>query len=103
MRTRRALLAAGVLAPVLVITRGASRRTGPQDAVATDLGVPYGAAGGEDLFLDVYRPLQPDTPRPAVITIHGGAFVSGSRADADVVDARGTWPKRGTSSAASTI
>ncbi len=87
MRTRRALLAAGALAPMLAITRWATDRTGPHDAVATDLGIPYGAAGGEDLLLDVYRPPQRHTPRPAVITIHGGAFVSGSRTDAGVVDA----------------
>ncbi len=87
MSTRRALLAAGAVTPMMVITRGASRWTGPQDAVETDLGIPYGAVGGADLRLDVYRPLQQDTLRPAVITIHGGAFVSGSRADADVVEA----------------
>ena len=64
MRTRRALLAAGALAPVLTITRWPIGQTDPHDAVAMDLGVRYSAAGGEDLRLDIYRPPHRDPPRP---------------------------------------
>ena len=87
MRTRRVLLALGILAPVLALVRWATGRTWPPDTVTTDLAIRYGEAGGRELLLDVYSPTQSERPRPAVLLIHGGGFVGGSRADADIVAA----------------
>ncbi len=43
--------------------------------------VTYGEMGGEKLVLDVYQPTANDTPRPAVIVIHGGAGSFGDRTE----------------------
>lgn len=43
--------------------------------------VVYGTAGGVDLLLDVVRPADRPEPRPAVILIHGGGLIQGSRWD----------------------
>ena len=87
MRTRRVLLTASILAPLLVLVRWATGWPRPQDTVTTDLAIRYGEAGGRLLLLDVYSPPQRERPRPAVLLIHGGGFVGGSRADADIVAA----------------
>jgi acetyl esterase/lipase len=43
-------------------------------------GVEFARAGGRRLKLDVYLPAEPsDTPRPAVIQVHGGGWVIGTR------------------------
>jgi acetyl esterase/lipase len=87
MRTRRALLAVSILAPALTLVRWATGQRVLQDSVATDVAIPYGEAGGRVQLLDVYSPPQRERPRPAVLVIHGGGFVGGSRADADIVTA----------------
>jgi acetyl esterase/lipase len=87
MRTRRVLLAMSILAPALALVRWATDRTWHQDTVTTDLAIRYGEAGGRALLLDVYSPPQRERPRPAVLLIHGGGFVGGSRTDADIVAA----------------
>jgi len=50
----------------------------PQDVTAL-LDQRYGAA--ERARLDVYAPAKPAGPLPAVVWIHGGAFVAGDKAD----------------------
>ncbi len=41
----------------------------------------YAEPGGEQLRLDLYRPLSARAPLPGVVTIHGGSWQSGSRRD----------------------
>lgn len=69
------LLLAGPLAPIGVGVAQAD--------VQVEEDVAYGEADGQPLLLDVYRPPARDTPRPAVILIHGGGWTAGygSRAD----------------------
>jgi acetyl esterase/lipase len=87
MRTRRALIAVSILAPVLALVHWATSRTRLEDTLTTDVAIPYGEAGGRELLLDVYTLPQRERPRQAVLLIHGGGFVSGSRTDADIVAA----------------
>lgn len=44
--------------------------------------VAYGTSGGAPLLLDVYRPsgVPADTPLPAVLLVHGGGWLAGSKA-----------------------
>jgi acetyl esterase/lipase len=44
-------------------------------------GIAYHGEGKQRLLLDVYRPSTPGNRRPAVLQIHGGAWVLGSRRD----------------------
>jgi acetyl esterase/lipase len=55
--------------------------------------VVYGRAGGESLKLDLYTPLQPAGPRPAVVFIHGGAWCGGAKEEYSK-QAR-AWAERG--------
>ena len=87
MRTRRALIAVSILAPALALARWATGRIRLEDTLTTDVAIPFGEAGGRELLLDVYSLPQRERPRPAVLLIHGGGFVSGSRTDADIVAA----------------
>jgi acetyl esterase len=87
LRTRRALLAVSILVPALAIARWATRWTRPEDTVTTDLAIRYGEVAGRDLLLDVYSPPLRERLRPAVLLIHGGGFVGGSRTDADIISA----------------
>ena len=86
--TRRAVIASMVLTSLLAVLRWTTDRPGPRDAIQTEVGIQYGGTlpSGERLLLDVYRPHLVSTRRPAVIMIHGGGFVSGSRADASMVE-----------------
>jgi acetyl esterase/lipase len=43
--------------------------------------VEYGREGDIPLLLDIYRPKNVTTPRPAIVFIHGGGWVKGSRKD----------------------
>jgi acetyl esterase len=77
---RLALL--GVLvALLLAVTAAPAGARGPADVVVTP-NVPYGTDAGEQLRLDVYQPPAAGSPRPLVILIHGGGWVSGDKADA---------------------
>ncbi len=87
MRTRRALIAVSILAPALALARWATGRTWLEDTLTTEVAVRYGEAGGQELLLDVYFPPRRERPRPAVLLIHGGGFVGGSRTDMDIVAA----------------
>ena len=44
--------------------------------------ITYAVAGGTELKLDVYRPRVPGPPRPTLVFIHGGGWVSGAKEDA---------------------
>ena len=103
MHTRRALIAVSILAPALALARWATSRTRLEDTLTTDVAIPYGEAGGRGLLLDVYSLPQRKRPRPAVLLIHGGGFVSGSRTDADIVPRRAMSPRPATSPLPSSI
>jgi acetyl esterase/lipase len=81
MPTRRNLLATTALAPFVAATNSvaAQEATPPtaQDPVEVLTDVAYGEADGQTLLLDVYRPPARETPRPAVILIHGGGWTVG--------------------------
>lgn len=52
----------------------------PQMAeVEVTLGVPYREVDGVELRLDVYLPRRREGPLPAIVYLHGGAWVTGSR------------------------
>lgn len=57
--------------------------TRPDPALPVGIGmheaVPYASVGGETLALDIYRPAQAADLAPAVLVVHGGGWVSGSR------------------------
>jgi acetyl esterase/lipase len=47
------------------------------DQVSFQQDVEYGVQGGEKLLLDIYEPSEPSSrPRPAVVLIHGGGWIS---------------------------
>ena len=60
-----------LLTPLLMSRRGVQRSRG----------VEYSRIGKKRLLLDVYQPATPGDKRPAVLQIHGGAWVLGSRRD----------------------
>jgi acetyl esterase/lipase len=43
--------------------------------------VVYGRNGNDRLRLDLYSPTDADEPRPALVLIHGGAWIGGSKTD----------------------
>ncbi len=51
------------------------------ELLQTEDDVVYGNAGGVELLLNVVRPADRPEPRPAVILIHGGGLVQGTRWD----------------------
>jgi acetyl esterase/lipase len=55
--------------------------------VTIEAGIRFGEAEDQALLLDIYAPPQRERPRPAVLLVHGGGFVGGSRTDADIVAA----------------
>ena len=50
-----------------------------EERVDVERDVVYGVVAGEQLLLDVYRPMPRGEPRPAVVLIHGGGMWTGSR------------------------
>ncbi|MGV8882777.1 MAG: alpha/beta hydrolase fold domain-containing protein [Rhodoglobus sp.] len=95
----RALAAAAVLAVVLsgcgptgsesetvepaALTVYPELTTYPEIPVIEDL--PYGTEDGEPLLLDVCLPdgpVETSTPRPAIVSIHGGSWMRGDKANA---------------------
>ena len=44
--------------------------------------VTYAVAGGVELKLDVYKPRAAGSPRPVLVFVHGGGWVSGAKEDA---------------------
>jgi len=47
-------------------------------ALKVERDVPYGQAGGQRLLLDIYLP-EGAPPRPAVLVVHGGGWMGGSK------------------------
>ena len=67
------------LLPAFLLLATAAFADGDQPAPpAPELNVSYGAAGGENLLLDVYRAATPG-PHPAVALIHGGGWAGGDK------------------------
>lgn len=57
----------------------------PRVAVYQD--VPYGTGAGKPLFMDIYKPPAAGSPVPAVLYIHGGAWIRGTKSnDLDLID-----------------
>jgi acetyl esterase/lipase len=52
-----------------------------------EAGIRFWEEEDQALLLDIYAPSQRERPHPAVLLIHGGGFVGGSRTDADIVAA----------------
>lgn len=81
-RTAFTGLGAGALGLALT---GAARPIFAQDDPSATLqsedDVVYGTVGGVDLLLSIVRPSDRPEPRPAVIVIHGGGLVQGTRWD----------------------
>lgn len=83
--TRRRALGYGVALGTALgldgLARGAAQEATPTapTAVQQTLDVVYGEVEGTPLLLDVFQPSARETPRPAVIIIHGGGFVGGDR------------------------
>ena len=88
MRPRRAVIASAASAAVLAVIRWATGQRASPGSIEMEEGVRYGDAGvgGDQLLLDVYHSPSQTTLRPAVIVLHGGGFVSGSRSDFSVVE-----------------
>ena len=58
-------------------TPPAATNSEPADTVSTQQDVEYGVQGGEKLLLDIYQSAAPGSkPRPAVVMIHGGSWIS---------------------------
>lgn len=51
------------------------------DGVEEIIGIEYGTGGGRPLQLDLYRPENRESARPAILFIHGGAWKGGKRSD----------------------
>ncbi|HRF60095.1 MAG TPA: alpha/beta hydrolase [Fimbriimonadaceae bacterium] len=46
-----------------------------------DMGVVFSKPGGEELKMDIYYPADRSKPAPALLVLHGGAWIGGNRAD----------------------
>lgn len=53
----------------------------PLTPAKVDTDVVYSKAGGQELKADLYQPVGAKGPAPAVVLIHGGAWVSGRKED----------------------
>jgi len=59
----------------------AAQKAAPPENVTIQRDVEYGKAGDRALKLDIIRPKQPgDSPLPAIVFIHGGAWREGNKA-----------------------
>jgi acetyl esterase/lipase len=75
-------LALGGLLLALPLAGSARPALGLEGQIASERDVLYGEAGGAPLKLDIHRPLDRPSPRPVLLFIHGGGWLSGSKADA---------------------
>jgi acetyl esterase/lipase len=74
-----------VLAVILLATLAGAEPVAARHLVteyASLANITYAVAGGTELKLDVYRPRTPGPPRPTLVFIHGGGWVSGAKEDA---------------------
>lgn len=80
--TRRTALA-GLGAAGLAGTLGApaERAAAQGGETESERGLVYGTVAGEALLMDVTRPTDRTASLPALVLIHGGSFVAGSRAE----------------------
>lgn len=82
--TRRTALV-GLGASAIGLTLAPTRLSAAQDSGDVELqtadDIVYGTVGGVDLLLNVVRPPDRATPRPAVIVVHGGGLIQGTRWD----------------------
>jgi acetyl esterase/lipase len=76
-----AVLSAGALPAVRAAAPPSSTRKGPKvpPGVAYHPDLVYGSGGKEKLLLDLARPRKGSGPFPAVLVLHGGAWIMGSR------------------------
>ncbi len=51
------------------------------EGVTKELGIEYGKVGDRSLKLDLYHPMKPIQPLPAILFIHGGGWKGGDRSD----------------------
>ena len=79
MPTRRSLLAATALTPVVATVGRAAAQDATPIAVETQVAVTYGIADSVALLTDIYSPPARDTLRPAMIVIHPGGMTDGDR------------------------
>src|SRR5215210_8451875 len=81
---RTALGGVGAAATVLGLghlTRAAAQEatpSGSRNAINQEVDVVYGEADGQKLLLDISHPPARETPRPAVLLFHGGAWMVGT-------------------------
>ena len=81
--------------------RGQGCYSDPIYEVTIEKDVAYGDATNycgevEPLLLDIYRPVGDGNPqRPAIVLIHGGAFLSGDKGSYDMVEAARAFAARG--------
>jgi len=67
------------LAALLVVVRKQGAALPADVVLETD--IVYGRGGAEDLKLDLTRPRQGEGPFPAIVFVHGGGWVGGSKED----------------------
>jgi acetyl esterase/lipase len=83
--TRRTALAGLGSSALGLAIAGAARPTAAQGDPSASLqyadDVVYGTVDGVDLLLNVVRPADRPAPRPAVVVVHGGGLVQGTRWD----------------------
>lgn len=77
--TENALMAAFALGRVELLNLDAPPAL--PDSVIVEKDIEYGREGDTPLLLDLYHPRNSTTPRPAIVFIHGGGWVKGSRTD----------------------
>lgn len=85
-----------ILSILFVIAELGLSQTQPQPqpaavspGVKVDQNLLYARAGGKDLLLDIYRPEKQEGLIPTVVWIHGGAFRTGNKDDAQTASV--TW------------
>jgi acetyl esterase len=72
--------AAGIAAAAAMITVGLAGPAAAQEGVTVKQDVTYRTAEGEQIQLDVYRPVKKGKDRPAVVIVHGGGWRMGDKA-----------------------
>jgi len=72
-------VAAVAAAAAALVTAGLGAPAGAAQGVSVKKDVTYRTADGEQLGLDVYQPATKGNGRPAVVVIHGGAWVHGDK------------------------
>lgn len=64
-------------------TAAEMQKHAPTTGIDERLGVAYDDSGDADATLDVFRPTDADGELPAIVWVHGGAWISGSSANVD--------------------